>query len=254
MSPKSRAPADHSSNLHRGSKKDVSQPVKIRAKDVLAADFIEAPVIYVGPDETVREIALLLTNKKISAVPVVNDGKIIGIVSEGDLIQRQELGTETSAAGKKTSGANADYAKSHGIHARDVMSRNVVTVSEDTSLAEIVKSLQTKRIKRVLVMREAELVGIVSRSDIVRVLAARPEGAGEPMSSDDDIIRFRVIETLMSISGPSPWLGAIGVSNGVVELTGTVLDKDAQEPSRIAVENITSVVEVKDKRNILQPF
>lgn len=254
MSPKSRALADHGGTLRRGSKKDASRPAKIRAKDVLATVFIEAPVIYVGPDKSVREIALLLTDKKISAVPVVKDGKIVGIISEGDLIRRHELGTQTSMAGKKTARAKADHAKSHGMHARDVMTRDVVTVSEDTSLAEIVKILHTKRIKRVLVMRQAELVGIVSRSDIVRVLAARPEGAGEPMSSDDDIIRFRVIETLMSISGTSPWLTAISVSNGVVELSGTVHDKDAQEPSRLAIENITSVIEVKDKRSVLQPF
>ena len=254
MSPKSIASTDHGGNLHRGSKKGASRPVKIRAKDVLATDFIEAPVVYVGPDKSVREIALLLSDKKISAVPVVEDGKIVGIVSEGDLIQRRELGTQTSVADKKTARANADHAKSHGMHARDVMTRNVVTVSEDTALAEIVETLHAKRIKRVLVMRQAELVGIVSRSDIVRVLAARPEGAGEPMSGDDDIIRFKVIETLMSISGTSPWLTAISVSNGVVELSGTVLDKDAQEPSRTAIENITSVVEVKDKRSVLQPF
>ena len=254
MSPKSRVPADHSSNLRRGSKKDVSQPVKIRAKDVLATDFVEAPVIYVGPERTVREIALLLTKKKISAVPVVDDGEIVGIVSEGDLIQRHELGIETGVAGQRNSGVNADYAKSHGMHACDIMTRNVVTVSKDTSLAEIVEILLTKNIRRVLVTRKAELVGVVSRSDIVRVLAARPEGAGKPMSSDDDIIRFRVIETLINISGTSPWLTAVGVSNGVVELSGAVEDEAAHEPSRIAVENIPNVVEVKDKRSILQPF
>ncbi len=254
MNAKSRVPVDHSSNLHRGSKKDASQPAKIRAKDVLATDFVDNPVIFVEPEKTVREIALLLTNKKISAVPVVNDGEIVGIVSEGDLIQRHELGIETSVAGQRTSGVNSDHAKSHGLHASDVMTRTVVTVSEDTTLAEIVVTLLNKNIRLVLVTRETELVGVISRSDIVRVLAARPEGAGEPRSGDDDIIRFRVIETLMSISGTSPWLTAISVSNGVVELSGTVLDKDAQEPSCRAIENITSVVEVKDKRSVLQPF
>jgi CBS-domain-containing membrane protein len=149
---------------------------------------------------------------------------------------------------------NFDYDKSHGIHASDVMTRNVVKVSENTSLAEIVEILLAKNIRRVLVTRRAKLVGIVSRSDIVRVLAARPEGAGEPMCGDDDIIRFKVVETLMSVSGTSPWLTAINVSNGVVELSGTVQDEAAREPSRIAVENIPNVVEVEDKRSVLQPF
>jgi len=232
----------------------VSKPAKIQAKDILAADFVVAPVICVEPGKTVREIALLLTSKKISAVPVVDDGEIVGIVSEGDLIQRHELGIETSVARKKLSKGNAGYAKSHGKHACDVMTRTVVKVSEDTSLAEIVETLLTKNIRRVLVTREAELVGVVSRSDIVRVLAARPEGAGKPMSGDDDIIRFKVIEVIMSISGTSPWLTTVSVSNGVVELSGTVQDEAAHEPSRIAVENIPNVVGVKDKRSIQQPY
>jgi CBS domain-containing protein len=229
---------------------NTGEPAKIRARDILATSFVEAPVIHVAPDKTVRDIALLLSTKKISAVPVVDDGKIVGIVSEGDLIRRHELGVDP--AGQNASGENADNAKSHGMHARDIMTRSVVTVSEDTSLAEIVDTLLSKNIRRVLVMRQEELVGVVSRSDIVRVLAARPEGAHEPMSSDDDIIRFKVIETLMSMSGASPWLSAISVSNGVVSLSGTVQDDTAREPSRIAVENLPHVVEVQDKRSVLQ--
>ncbi len=254
MSTGSGVPVDQSGYLDRGSEEDVSKPTKIRVKDVLATDFVKAPVIYVGPNQTVREIALLLTNKKISAVPVVDKGEIVGIVSEGDLIQRHELGIEASVAGQGPPNVNIDYAKSHGTLACDVMSRDVVTVSEDTSLAEIVGTLLAKNIRRVLVTREAKLIGVVSRSDIVRVLAARPEGAGEPRSSDDDIIRFKVIEVIMSIPGTTPWLAAISVSNGIVELSGTVWDQAALRPSRAAVENIPNVVEVKDNRSVLQPY
>jgi CBS domain-containing protein len=249
MDEKSKAPVDNGS-----SNKNASEPARIRARDVLSTSFVEAPVIFVAPEKSVRDIALLLAAKKISAVPVVEDGKIVGIVSEGDLIRRYELGVETNVAGQSTSEVNSDHAKSRGKHARDIMTRTVVTVSEDTSLAEIVETLLSKNIRRVLVMRDTELVGVVSRSDIVRVLAARPEDAREPMSGDDDIIRFKVIETLMSIPGTSPWLSAISVSNGVVELTGTVQDENAWEPSRIAIENIPNVVKVNDRRAILQPF
>lgn len=254
MSAKTRVPVDQNSDLDRGSKKEVGQPTKIRAKDVLATDFVEAPVIYVEPNKTVREIALLLSNKKISAVPVVDDGEIVGIVSEGDLIQRHELGMETSVAGQGPPKVNIDYAKSHGTHACDVMSRDVITVSEETSLDEIVGTLLAKNIRRVLVMREAKLVGVISRSDIVRVLAARPEGAGKPMSDDDDIIRFKVIEVMMGMPDTTPWLTTVSVSNGVVELSGTIQNEAAYRASRRAVENIPHVVEVKDKRSVLQPY
>ena len=254
MSAKSSVPLNHSSNFDRGSKKDASKPAIIRARDVLATDFVVAPVIYVGPKTTVKQIAVLLANKKISAVPVVDDGKIVGIVSEGDLIQRHELGRKSSVNAQELSNVNADHAKSYGMHACDVMTRNVITVSEDTSLVEIVETLLTKNIRRVLVTRNAKLVGVVSRSDIVRVLAARPEGAGEPMSGDDDIIRFKVIETLMNVSGISPHLMAVAVSKGVVELSGHIDDEAVRESSRIAIENLPHVVKVIDKRSSPQPY
>ncbi len=252
MGAKSSFPLNHSSDFDRGSKKGVSKPTIIRARDVLATDFVDAPVIYVGPKWTVKQIAILLANKKISAVPVIDDGKIVGIVSEGDLIQRHELGRKLSLNDQALS--NADHAKSYGMYACDVMTRNVITVSEDTSLVEIVETLLTKNIRRVLVTRNEKLVGVVSRSDIVRVLAARPEGAGEPMSGDDDIIRFKVIETLMNVSGINPHLIAVVVSKGVVELSGNIHDEAVREPSCIAVENLPHVVKVIDKRSSLQPY
>ena len=211
-------------------------------------------VVWVDPSKTVQEIARLMSQKHISAVPVVDNNKIVGLVSEGDLIQREELGTATTLPGQKTRGANADYAKSHGMYASDVMTRNVITVSEDVLLAEIAEIMQTKQIKRVPVTRDGKLVGIVSRPNIVQTLATRPHGAHDPMDSDDDIIRFKVMDTLMGMPGTSPWLTIVDVSNRVVELSGEVEDETTLEPSRVAIEHITHVVEVKDRRSIPQPY
>ena len=105
-----------------------------------------------------------------------------------------------------------------------------------------------------LVLREKKLVGIVSRADIVRALAARPEGAQAPASSDDDEIRIKVTETLENIPGTSPWLTTIIVSNGIVDLYGTVEDEAKRDPSRIAVEKIPYIVKVRDHRTVLQPY
>jgi CBS domain-containing protein len=224
------------------------QRATIRAKDIMTTE-----VVRVSPSKRIQEIALLMSKKKISAVPVVDNNKIVGIVSERDLIQREELGTATTLPGQKTRGANADYAKSHGKYASDVMTRNVVTVSEETPLAEIAESMQTQQIKRVLVTRNGKIVGIVSRADIVQALARRPS-AEEPMDSDDDIIRFKVMETLMNIPATTPWLTTVEVLSGVVELNGTIQDEIALKTSRVAIEQIAYVVRVNDHRSILQPY
>jgi len=232
MNPRVESPIESNRGTHRERLIAVVTNSTIRAKDIMTTT-----VITVQPGTTVRQIALLLGEKHISAVPVVDHGSLVGIVSEGDLIQ--ELGTETESApwpgtSGKPEAVNAKYAKWHGKRASDVMTRNVITVFENTSLPEIARTLEAKHIKRVPVMRGAKLTGLVSRSDIVRALAARPEGSPGPVSSDDDM--------------------TVTVSNGIVELDGSVEEEATREPSRVAVEHISYVVEVKDHRNILQPY
>ena len=226
-----------------------------------AKDIMTTQVITVGPDAAVREIAVLLSEKGISAVPVVDHGEVVGVVSEGDLIHRQELGTEGHKKRwswlrifEDREAVAAIEAKAHGMHARDVMTRNLISVSERASLAEIADTLEGNNVKRLLVMRESKLVGIISRANIVRALAARPGGAQAPVSSDDEEIRIKVMDTLENIKGTSPWLTTVIVSNGDVDLYGTVEDETKRDPSRIAVEEISYVKNVRDHRTILQPY
>jgi len=226
-----------------------------------AKDIMTPQVITVGPDTTVREIAALLAEKGISAVPVVDHGEVVGIVSEGDLIHRQELGTDEYRRRSSwlrivedRDAAAAFEAKAHGMCAREVMTRNLITVSESASLSEIADTLEGNNVKRLLVMRQRKLVGIVSRSNIVRALAARPVGANAPVSSDDDEVRNKVMEVLKNMPGTSPWLTTVIVSNGVVDLYGTVEEEGKREPSRIAIEKIQHVIEVRDHRSVLQPY
>jgi CBS domain-containing protein len=222
----------------------------MRAKDVMTTG-----IVTVDPETTVQEIASLLVENAISGLPVVDKGgAVLGIVSEGDLIHRQEIGTDHKKRSwwlislSDTRAAAVDYAKSHGTHARDVMTREVVTVSEHTELAEVAEILETKRIKRVPVLRDGVLVGIVSRANIVQAIAARPEGAHEPVSGDDETVRAKVIENLEG----KPWSGlcknSVFVSNGVVDLYGTVESGSERDASRIAAENTPGVVKVNDRR------
>jgi CBS domain-containing protein len=213
----------------------------IQAKQIMSSDVVTA-----GPETTLREIALLFKEYNIGAVPVVDhDRMILGIVSKGDVICRQELGIGSLTGVVGTS---------HGLRAQNMMTRNVITVSENTPLADVAEIMQGKRIKHLPVVRKEKLVGIVSRTDVVRVLSARPQGAGAPLSGDDDVIRYKVIETLADILGGGVLGITVKVSKGVVELSGTVLDETKHDPSRLAVERIPHVVQVKDNRVILQSY
>jgi len=218
-------------------------------------------VLTVGPDASVREAALLLADKGITSAPVVDRGEVVGIVSEGDLFHLQD--EDTDGPKRRSSwyrliedqqAAAAFDAKAHNMHVRDVMTHNIISVSELTSLADVADTLVSNNVKQLLVMREKKLLGVVSRTDIVRTLAARPEGALEPASNDDDELRIKVVETLENMPGTSPWLTTVIVSNGVVDLYGTVEDEAVRDPSRIAIENTPHVVDVRDHRSVLQPY
>ena len=144
--------------------------------------------------------------------------------------------------------------KFEGMHACDVMTQDVVTRTEDASLADVVRTLQTNHIRRVPIVQGAKRVGVVSRADIMRALAARPEGPHGPRSKDDDMIRYQIMETLLSIPGTSPWATTVAVSNGIVELNGSIEVEAVREPSRIAIECIPDIVEVRDHRAVIQPY
>lgn len=248
MSAQSRIVAGQICNPPRGPTRSGKSAV-IRARDIMTK-----PVTVIGPEDTVRDAARLLSEDRISALPVLEKGKVLGIVSQGDLLQRKELGTGPGVSGRAFPGSNFDYAKSHGHTVRDVMTPRIVTVRENEALGDVVEALQSNNVRRVLVMRGDKPVGIVSRTDIVNALAGRPEDSAGPLDSDDDIIRFKVVETLLDIPGTSPWLGSVAVSDGVVELRGVLEDETKRDPSRIAIESLPHVVTVRDLRTTLQPY
>src|SRR6516162_5964590 len=142
-----------------------------------AMDVMTTKVITVGENATVPEAAKLLAEQGISAVPVIDkDDRVVGMLSEGDLLHRAETGTERRRAWwlerlSATDELAGDYIKSHGGKVADVMTRDVVSVSEETPVADIAILLETNRIKRVPVFRDGRLIGIVSRANLVRALA-----------------------------------------------------------------------------------
>ena len=145
-----------------------------------ARDVMTSPVLSVTSDVTVQEIARLLLDRHISAVPVVDgEGILLGLVSEGDLIHRADAGTERHPSWwlglvSDPEDDARSYLKSHGLRAGDVMTRNVVAVTEDAPIPEIAELLEKHRIKRVPVVRDGCVVGIVSRANLLQALVARP--------------------------------------------------------------------------------
>lgn len=210
-----------------------------------AQDIMSRDVVTVGPDATVQEIAQLLVERHVSAAPVVDaEGALLGIVSEGDLVRRPEIAGERRPswwlAMISDPGDRAkDYVKTHAQHAAEIMTKDVATVKADTSIAEIAHLLEERRIKRVPVLADGKVVGIVARADLLRALAVRPpERAGE--RTDDRAIQDELQRILEEQRWESTLMNVV-VEDGVVHLWGLVEQDATREALKIAAENIAGV-------------
>lgn len=221
----------------------------MHAQDVMTTD-----VLTVAPDTNVRTIAQSLLDRGISAVPVVDQqGRVMGIVSEGDLMRRTEAGTERHRSwwlGLLASPADKarDFAKSHGLTAKDVMTQPVVTVTEDASLAEIATLLERHRIKRVPVVRDGAIVGIVSRANLLYGLVAKE--AAPVTTPDDATIRQRVIDRVKEAGIDEGYINVV-VAGGVVHLWGLLDSQVEKEAVRIAAETTPGVRAVENNLGVL---
>ena len=224
-----------------------------------ASDIMTSPVISIGPDAQVRHIAALLLEKRISAVPVLEGGRLVGMVSEGDLLHRQEIGTERRArAGSwwlRLFGAEQapeEYIKSHARHARDVMTREVVSIPPDMTAAEIASLLETRAIKRVPVVDGGKLVGIVSRANLVQALAVMPRADNRVTPPVDEAIRGRLLAELEQ----QPWWrrtpSNVIVTDGVVHYMGAIEDEEQRDAARVAAENVPGVRGIEDRRRLIE--
>jgi len=215
-----------------------------------AKDVMTTKVVAVGPEMPVNAIAALLLERHISAVPVIDEDRLIlGIVSEGDLMRRDETVRHRSwwlASFGETDKVAREFVKTHGQRAKDVMTRNVVTVTEETPVAAIAEMLERRGIKRVPVVRDNRLVGIVSRADLLRGLAARGLKPMVPEPREDGLIR----EQLLGVLGREPWVdtGALSivVDQGVVHLWGRVRSESERRALTLAAEAVPGVRRVED--------
>lgn len=218
-----------------------------------AIDIMTSDVITMDPEMTVKEAAELLVNRRISGAPVVDSAqRLVGMLSEGDLVRRPEIGTEPRRRSwwldlLSSSGELAEkYIKVHGHKVKDVMTDRVISVSEATPLGEVAAILEARHIKRVPVLRDGKLVGIVSRANLVQALASTREEPAAKSEMKDQQIRARLLAELKTQTWAPAAPGNIVVQDGVVHLWGFVWAPEESQAMRVVAESIPGVKGVED--------
>ncbi len=217
---------------------------------MMASDVMVTQVVSVSPNETVRNVARLMIDRRISGIPVVDDaGSIVGIVSEGDLMRRAESGTERRHSWwldlfATNDSLASEYVREHARRIGDVMTRNVITVTPETDLADVASVLERNRIKRVPVVDKNRMVGIVSRANLLQALAAS-RGTAADVSRGDAALREAVIARLKAESWTPRFLNVL-VVDGKVSMWGVVHSPSEKAAARVAAETLSGVKAVDD--------
>jgi CBS domain-containing protein len=219
----------------------------MRAIDVMVHD-----VLTVRPDTDVAEAIKLLTEHDVSALPVLDkDGNLVDILSEADLIRRVEIGTEKHRSRwlEAVTGASTraeEFAKSHGKKVGEVMTTGAISVSEDTPLSEIAAVLERNGIKRVPVVKDGKLVGVVSRSNLIQALAS-VIGRIDQHNETDRQIRLDLLSRLREQSWTDFGSRNITVIDRVVHLWGLVGSEAERRALLALAESVPGVSRVSDE-------
>ena len=211
-----------------------------------AADVMVSNVITVGVNASIGEVAAILLNNHVSAAPVVDEkGELVGIVSEGDLIRRPEIGTAKRHSwwleliSNKWASAT-EYIKSHSRKVADVMTRDVITAKPDTPLGEIAAMLERNRIKRVPIVEGGMLVGLVSRGNILQALASATKKLSSLTTASDSELRKKV-QSRVAAEPWRPTMLTVTVQDGTVDLWGLVHSVEEKKAAQLAAESTPGV-------------
>jgi len=225
----------------------------MKAENVMTRD-----VISIAPDATILQAARLMLQHHISGLPVVDkDGNLVGVLSEGDFLRRHETRTEYKRSRwleflMGPGRIAAEYSHSHGSKVSEVMTTNVQTVTNDTALEDIVELMERKRIKRVPVLCGGQLVGIVTRSNLMHAMVSMARVV-QPAAKDDVTIREALLAELQKEDWAPAAMTNVVVRDGVVELWGVVVDDRQRDAMKVAAENIPGVKAVKDHFVWIEP-
>ena len=217
-----------------------------------AADIMTTGVVTAKPKMTVQEAAKLMLDQGVSALPVVDENEsLIGIISEGDLVRRTETGTEEKDSWwlslfTSTQTLQERFLKSHGQQVGDVMTREPITVALDAPVADIAATLEEHRIKRVPVVEDGKVRGIVSRANLLHALAAA--NASHPAgSADDRTIREDVLKAFSDEAGLGGAYVNVTVSGGDVQLWGSVQSDTEENALVVAARSVPGVNSVESR-------
>ncbi|WP_158801532.1 CBS domain-containing protein [Acidisoma sp. L85] len=221
-----------------------------------AVDIMTPEPLTVRADDTLYKAVQLMIGHRVSGLPVVDpDGRVIGMLTEGDLLERAEIGTEIApnwllaflAPGRLA----RNFVQSHGRRVGEVMTDHPVCITETTSLEDVVMLMQRKRIKRLPVVRDEALVGIVSRADFLRALAPLLDPQ-ETAALGDAEIREKVISSLDEKAW-APIGIKVTVVDGRVDLDGIISDERTRDAIIVVAENVAGVKSVKDHLVWIEP-
>ena len=222
-------------------------------------DVMSARVVSIAPDANVLEAIRLMLQKHISGLPVIDtSGALVGVVTEGDFLRRAETGTERRRPrwlefllGPRR--LADEYVHTHARKVEDVMTREPVTITEEASLDEVVRIMERRRIKRLPVMRGSEVVGIVSRANLLHALASLGAAAPPPAKTDVAIREHLLAEFDKQTWAPVALID-VAVKDGVVELWGTITEEAQGEALKVCAENIPGVKSVVSHLTWIEPM
>jgi CBS domain-containing protein len=222
-----------------------------------ASDVMTRNVLTVGRETSVANAIRMMLDNNVSGLPVLDNGKVVGIVTEGDLLRRGETGTERHrprwleilmGPGRMA----GEYVRTHGRKVREIMTTDVISVAGDAPLDEVVGLMERRRIKRVPVVESDVLVGIVSRLDLLRALLRTMEAEHSEQRGDADIREQILAELAKAAWVPRDGL-SISVQDGVVDLSGVILEEKEREALRVVAENVPGVRAVEDHLVWVEP-
>lgn len=225
----------------------------MRTRDVMTPNPMTVP-----PDMTVEAVTQLLAERHVSGVFVVDASGIpLGVVTEADLVRRLAPEGEEADLGwiarhlVDPDRAAARYARAHGTRARDVMTPSLVSVDERAPVGEAARLMSERRVRRVAVVREGRLVGVVSRADLLKAVAAHPDRLG--VEGADQRIRRAIAAEMRR----QPWTDAgpttVLVEDGVVRFEGYCRSEEARRALRVLAERVEGVRRVEDGLEIGLP-